>query len=97
MYRLFDSLMLTVPPAGFDLSVGAFNVQRLLHLLLLQPRFPAPFEHEHVGELRFLAQAAGNFPAGIATQAAAIDDDFFAWRPHRQELRQQFIPPVFIQ
>ena len=65
--------------------------------ILLQPRFPAAFEHEHVGELRFLAQAMGNFPAGVTTQATAIDDDFFAGRPHRQKLRQQFIPPVFIQ
>src|SRR6266481_2763918 len=63
----------------------------------LEPRFPAAFEHEHVGELRFLAEAVGNFPAGIAAQAAAVDDDFFARRPNRQKLRQQFIPPVFIQ
>ena len=74
----------------FDVAVFGSSV-------LLEPRFPAAFEHEHVGELRFLAEAVGNFPAGVATQAAAIDDDFFARRPNRQKLRQQFIPPVFIQ
>ena len=64
---------------------------------LLEPRFPAAFEHEHVRELRFLAQATGNFPTGVTAQATAIDDGFFAGRPHGQKLRQQFIPPVFIQ
>ena len=39
----------------------------------------------------------GDFPAGVAAQAAAIDDDFLAGRPNRQKLWQQFIPPVFIQ
>jgi len=33
--------------------------------------------------------AAGHFPAGVAAQATAIDNDFFAGRPHRQKLRQQ--------
>ena len=52
--------------------------------IFLQPRFPTTFEHEHLRELRFLAQAAGRFPAGVTTQAAAIDDDLFSRRPRRQ-------------
>ncbi len=44
-----------------------------------------------------LSEAMGNFPAGVTAQAAAIDNDFFAGRPNRQKLRQQFIPPVFVQ
>ena len=81
----------------FDVGHWALSVRCWVHLFFLQPRFPAAFEHEHVGELRFFAQAAGNFPAGVTAQAAAIDDGFFAGRPNRQKLRQQFIPPVFIQ
>ncbi len=49
--------------------------------VLFQPGFPTAFENEHIGKLRFLAEAMGNFPAGVAAQAAAIDDDFFAGRP----------------
>ena len=65
--------------------------------VLLEPRFPAAFEHEHVRELRFLPQAAGDFPAGVTAEAAAIDNDFFAGYPHGQKWRKQFIPPVFVQ
>src|SRR5438132_13040204 len=65
--------------------------------IFLHPGFPSGFEHEHVRKLRFLAQASGNFPAGITTQAAAINDDFFSRGPRRQKLWQQFIPSVFIQ
>src|SRR5262249_48191417 len=65
--------------------------------VLFQPRFPPAFEHEYVGELRLLAETTGNFPAGVAAQATAIDDDFFAGRPYGQKLRQQFVPPVFVQ
>src|SRR6476620_21923 len=65
--------------------------------VLLHPRFPPAFEDENVGELRLLAQVASNFPAGVAAQATAIDDDFFAGRPYGQKLRQQFVPPVFVQ
>src|SRR5215472_17505277 len=65
--------------------------------VLFQPRFPPAFEHEYVGELRLLAETTGNFPAGVAAQATAIDDDFFTGRPYGQKLRQQFVPPVFVQ
>src|SRR5215813_9083753 len=65
--------------------------------VFLQPRFPATFEDKYIGELRFLAQAAGNLPAGVTAQAAAIDDDFFAGSPHGQKLRKQFVPAVFVQ
>src|SRR5437899_1426524 len=64
---------------------------------LLQPCFPAAFEHEHVFQLRFLAQAARNFPAGVATLAAAIDDNLLLWGPRLEQARQQFIPAIFIQ
>ena len=78
----------------------ALGVERSMFassVLFLEPRFPTAFEHKDVGELRFFAQAMGDFPAGVTAQATAIDDDFFARRPNRQKLRQQFIPPVFIQ
>ena len=44
--------------------------------LLLQPFFPAALEHEDVFELRFFAQAARDLAAGVATLAAAINDNF---------------------
>src|SRR5467141_4993513 len=76
-----------------------FDVERLTFasFLRLQPLFPATLKDEYVWQLRFLAQAAGDFATGVAAQAAAIDDNLFLWRPHSQNLRQQFIPAVFIQ
>src|SRR6266404_4015637 len=65
--------------------------------LLLQPIFPAALEHENVFELRFTAQTAGDFAAGIATLAAAIHDGAFLGRPFFQKLREQFIPAVLVQ
>src|SRR6266542_1911620 len=96
-------------PDEFHDSEQTSNIQRptpnwliktrstLASFLRLQPLFPATLKDEHVWQLRFLAQAAGNFATGVAAQTAAIDDNLFLWRPHRQKLRQQFIPAVFIQ
>ena len=77
---------------------SALGVERsaFASFVFLYPRFPAAFQDEHIRELRFFAQAAGNFPAGVTAQTAAINDDLFAGRPTRQKLRQQFIPAVFI-
>ena len=70
---------------------SAFGSSALLH-----PRFPTAFEHEHVRNLRFLAQPFCYFASEIATFRTAINNNLFARRPPGQKLRQQFIPPVFI-
>src|SRR5213594_3261447 len=56
---------------------------------LLQPRFPATFEHEYVTNLRFLAQSFRHLPSQIATFRTAVNNNLFARRPSRQKLRQQ--------
>ena len=69
-----------------------------LHLSLLpEPFFPTALEHENIFELRFSAQAASDFAAGIATLATAIDYGAFLGRPFFQKLREQFIPTVLVQ
>src|SRR5438067_10970433 len=69
-----------------------------LHLsLLLEPFFPTALEHENIFELRFSAQAASDFAAGIATLATAIDYGAFLGRPFFQKLREHFIPTVLLQ
>ena len=65
--------------------------------LRLQPFFPAALEHENVFELRLIAQSFRHFATRIATLAAAINDDTFLRRPILEKLRQQFVPPIFIQ
>ncbi len=68
-----------------------FRVRCLLHLFFLSQASQPPLSTNTIGELRFLAQAARDFPAGVTAQTAAIDDDLLFRRPHRQKLRQQFV------
>src|SRR5438876_816210 len=53
---------------------------------LLQPFLPATSQHEHVFDLRFVAQAARYFAREVAALRAAIDDHFLLRRPCRQKL-----------
>src|SRR5205807_4501547 len=78
--------------SSLDVGRSAFG-----SFVLLYPRFPTAFEPEHVRNLRFLAQSLRYFAGEIATLRTAIDDDLFPLRPRRQKLRQQFIPPIFVQ
>ena len=63
----------------------------------LRPCFPAALEDEDVWEAGVVTQAAGNVVAGLATEAAAINDDLAAGIPPVQYARQQVLPAVFVQ
>ena len=64
---------------------------------MFEPCFPSALEDEDVRHVGFLAQAAGDIVAGLATEAAAINDDLAAGIPPVQYARQQVLPAVFVQ
>ncbi len=61
------------------------------------PCFPAALEYEDVRKIHFVAQAAGNVAAGLATEGAAIDYYFARGVPLVQHHGQEFVPMVFIE
>src|SRR5262245_8616451 len=65
--------------------------------ILFLPDFPPALEHEHVRNLRVLAQPFRKLPREIATLRAAIHNYLLPRRPRSQKLRQQSVPAIFVQ
>jgi len=65
--------------------------------MLILPDLPAALEDEDVGEGGLVAETAGDVMAGLATEAAAIDDDFARGVPVVEDAGEEIVPAVFIE